>query len=79
MTCGCPVIATRGGAVEEICGEDALYFTLDEPASLVGTVRRMTDDPGLRTALSLRGRLRVAQLSWDSSARRLGDIVRQAA
>jgi glycosyltransferase involved in cell wall biosynthesis len=79
MICGCPVVATRGGAVEEICGEDALYFTMDDPASLVAAVERMLDEPGLRADLSLRGRLRAERLSWASSARRLGDVVRRAA
>ncbi|HTH99763.1 MAG TPA: glycosyltransferase family 1 protein [Acidisoma sp.] len=79
MICGCPVIATRGGAVEEICGEDALYARLDEPASLSGTITRLLDEPGLRADLSARGRARAERLSWASSARLLGDVVRQAA
>ena len=77
MICGCPVVATRGGAVEEICGEDALYFTMDDPASLVGAVERLLDEPGLRPDLRRRGLARAGQLSWVSSARLLGDILRQ--
>ncbi|MCB8881749.1 glycosyltransferase family 4 protein [Acidisoma cellulosilytica] len=74
MICGCPVIATRGGAVEEICGEDALYFTMDDPASLVGAVERMLDEPGLRDDLSRRGLQRAQKLSWMASARLLCDV-----
>ena len=79
MICGCPVIATRGGAVEEICGEDALYFTMDDPASLVGAIERLLDEPGLRGDLSARGLLRAEKLSWLASARLLGDVTRRIA
>jgi glycosyltransferase involved in cell wall biosynthesis len=79
MMCGCPVIATRGGAVEEICGTDALYFTMDNPASLVDAVDRILDEPGLRTDLCRGGLQRAERLSWASSAHRLGNILAQAA
>jgi glycosyltransferase involved in cell wall biosynthesis len=79
MICGCPVIATRGGAVEEICGDDALYADLAEPASLVSAITRLLDEPGLRAGLRARGRARAERLSWTASARLLGEVLRQAA
>jgi glycosyltransferase involved in cell wall biosynthesis len=77
MICGCPVIATRGGAVEEICGEDALYFAMDKPASLVEAVERLLDQPGLRADLRQRGLDRAERLSWLSAARLLGNVLHQ--
>ena len=77
MICGCPVIATRGGAVEEICGEDALYFAMDKPASLVEAVERLLDQPGLRADLRQRGLDRAERLSWLSAARLLGNVLQQ--
>lgn len=79
MICGCPVIATRGGAVEEICGEDALYFTMDDPTSLVDAVSRMMDEPGLRDSLVQRGMARAEKLSWITSARLLRDAAQRHA
>lgn len=79
MICGCPVIATRGGAVEEICGEDALYADLSDPSSLVAAMTRLLDEPGLRAGLRARGRTRAERLSWASSARLLGNVLRQPA
>lgn len=79
MMCGCPVIATPGGAVAEICGADALYAALDEPAALLAAVERLLDEPALAPALREGGLRRASALSWTASARRLGDAVRQAA
>jgi glycosyltransferase involved in cell wall biosynthesis len=78
MACGCPVLASRGGAVEEICGDSALYFSGDDRRSISTSVERLLDEPGLASGLSERGRVRAASLSWDASARKLADIVRRA-
>ena len=78
MACGCPVLASRGGAVEEICGEDALYFDCSDRRSIITAVERLLDEKGLADALRARGRVRAASLSWDASARVLADIVRRA-
>ncbi|GAB0117735.1 glycosyltransferase family 4 protein [Acidisoma sp. 7E03] len=79
MMCGCPVIASPGGAVAEICGDDALYAALDEPAALLAAIERLLDEPGLAQDLRKRGLRRASALSWTASARLLGDVVRQAA
>lgn len=78
MACGCPVIAGRGGAVEEICGDSALYFDADRPASIVEVVDRLLDDGELAAGLRTRGLGRAARLSWVASARILNDVVQCA-
>jgi glycosyltransferase involved in cell wall biosynthesis len=77
MACGCPVLAAGGNAVEEICGDSALYFTSDRKQSIVDAVERLLDEPGLADTLRARGHARSAALSWDASARTLGDAVRR--
>jgi glycosyltransferase involved in cell wall biosynthesis len=79
MACGCPVLASRGGAVEEICGGDALYFDSGDRGSIITAMERLLDETGLAATLRTRGRVRAASLSWDASARVLADIVRRAA
>ena len=76
MACGCPVIASRGGAVEEVCGDSALYFDTDVPQSITLAVERLLDEPGLAEDLRARGAQRAGSLSWMASARKLGDVVR---
>ena len=76
MACGCPVIASRGGAVEEVCGDSALYFDSGVPQSITAAVERLLEEPGLAEELRARGLQRASTLSWVESARKLGDVVR---
>jgi glycosyltransferase involved in cell wall biosynthesis len=76
MACNCPVLAARGGAVEEICGEGALYFVNGDGRAISDAVERLLDEDGLADTLRARGQTRVAALSWDASARTLGEVVR---
>lgn len=78
MTCGCPVVTSYGGAVEEICGDSALYFNSRDLSSLSTKVERLLSEDGLAADLRSRGVQRAASLSWIASARILGDVVRRA-
>jgi glycosyltransferase involved in cell wall biosynthesis len=75
MACGCPVIASRSGAVEEVCGDAALYFDTETPQSITRAVERLLEEPGLAADLRARGLQRAGALSWVSSARRLAGVV----
>ena len=77
MACGCPVIASRGGAVEEVCSSAVLYFTTQEPESLVRAIEQILWEPDLASNLRERGIARAAAFSWDASARVLSSVVRQ--
>jgi glycosyltransferase involved in cell wall biosynthesis len=71
MWCGCPVIAARAGAVPEVCGEAALWFDAEDPATLAGAVTALAADPARRAALAEAGRARARHFSWEAAARRL--------
>jgi glycosyltransferase involved in cell wall biosynthesis len=75
MACGCPVIASRGGAVEEVCGDSALYFDTDVPLSITTAVERLLEEPGLAEDMRARGLQRAGELSWVASARKLSHVV----
>ena len=76
MACGCPVLATRGGAIEEICGDSALYFDGNDQRAIIETIERLLDEDGLSDTLRTRGLARAAALSWDAAARALGDVAK---
>jgi glycosyltransferase involved in cell wall biosynthesis len=76
MACGCPVIASRGGAVEEICKDAALYVDTRNGAELVRAVEELLDTPGLAANFVARGHSRVAGMTWKAAARVLADVVR---
>jgi glycosyltransferase involved in cell wall biosynthesis len=77
MACDCPVLAARGGAVEEICAEGALYFDNGSGRMISETVERLLEDHGLNDTLRTRGRVRAAALSWDASALTLGNVLQR--
>ena len=79
MVCGCPVLATRSGAVPEVCGEAALYFDAAEPSSLTQALRRLLEEAGLPAELRRRGLARAAAYSWRRAAEVLLGLIEPAA
>jgi glycosyltransferase involved in cell wall biosynthesis len=71
MWCGCPVIASRAGAVPEVCGDAALWFDAKAPESLGEAVASLADDAERRARVVEAGRARVLEFSWEQAARRL--------
>lgn len=71
MWCGCPVVASRIGAVAEVCGDAALWFDAARPESLGEAIGKLAGDAGFRAAIAEAGRHRTARFSWDAAARRL--------
>src|SRR3954452_44728 len=69
MAAGVPVIAVRNPAVEEVCGDAALYVDGRDPVELEQQVRRLHDEPAARAALAALGRQRANRFSWESSAK----------
>jgi glycogen(starch) synthase len=76
-----PVISTaRGGAAEFLRdGENALVFAVDDDASLADCVRRLADDPALRTRLCEAGKRTAARYTLEQFARRTVEEITQAA
>ncbi len=68
MYCGCPVIATTGGAVPESSGEAALYVDPHDQLGWTQALERLEADKSLRSAMSIRGREHVKRLQWSSAA-----------
>lgn len=71
MWCGCPVLAAAAGAVPEVCGDAALWFTPDGPDTPATALARLLDDPLLAEHLRRAGRARAATFSWPAAADRL--------
>jgi glycosyltransferase involved in cell wall biosynthesis len=71
MVAGCPVIASRAGAVPEVCGEAALWFDPAVSESLPAALARLLDEPGLAASLRAAGRARAAMFTWRAAAERL--------
>jgi glycosyltransferase involved in cell wall biosynthesis/GT2 family glycosyltransferase len=67
IACGCPVVAASTAALHEVGGEDAVYFDLDDDASLVAAIESAIE-PTARERLALLGGGRVRAFSWSETA-----------
>jgi glycosyltransferase involved in cell wall biosynthesis len=72
MACGVPLVATTGGALPEVVGEDGrtgLLVPPGDPAALALAIQRVLADPGLASRLSEAGRRRVLErFTWKACA-----------
>jgi glycosyltransferase involved in cell wall biosynthesis len=72
MACGVAVVATTGGALPEVVGEDGetgLLVAPNDPGALALGIARLLDDPTLRARLGAAGRERVMnRFTWEVTA-----------
>ncbi|HEV2369993.1 MAG TPA: glycosyltransferase family 4 protein [Acidimicrobiales bacterium] len=72
MACGTPLVATTGGALPEVVGEDGrtgLLVPPNDPEALAAAIGRALDDATLRTHLGAAGRSRVLErFTWRACA-----------
>ena len=61
MAQGAALIASRRGALPEVCGEAALYVEPTDISGFAQALRRLAEDAGLRRSLQAAGRARVAE------------------
>ncbi len=75
MYCGCPVIATTGGAVPEVCGNSALYASPESVEEWVAAMDRMRSEPAVRQELVEAGQGHAAGFTWRRAAERLLEAI----
>ena len=68
MACGVPVVASRRGALPEICATAAVLVEPDADGLSEGLHRVLTDE-GLARGLGVEGRERSALFTWENAAR----------
>jgi len=67
MASGCPVIASRIPAVQEVCGDAAAYFDPASPGELRDLLAALIRDFRKREKLKTLALLRAEQFSWKTS------------
>jgi glycosyltransferase involved in cell wall biosynthesis len=82
QSCGVPLVATTGGAIPEVVGDDGETALLVPPAdseALAAALRGALDNPDLRATVGARGRQRVLDTwSWTIMAARTVEHYRAA-
>jgi glycosyltransferase involved in cell wall biosynthesis len=79
MACGAPVIATRTGAIADYAEGAAVLVDPGDGEGLRAAMLRLLADSALRDELRERGPVRAASYQWDDSARRMGELLVEAA
>ena len=75
IACGTPVIATRGGAVEEVVGPAGLFFDPRDPNDIAGAIARVASGAAVRQRLEAACLPRAAELSWAASGAQMLDLI----
>lgn len=78
MRCGCPVVATTGGAVPEVCGEAPIYADPDKPRAWAEAMKYLQHSPETRFQLREKGIARAAHFTWEAAAGRIHEALNAA-
>ena len=78
MASGVPVIGSTCGAIPEVIGDAGLIFPEGDADALAGAIRRTLADKELRERMKRAGLARVQQYSWESVAKKMYELYRQA-
>jgi glycosyltransferase involved in cell wall biosynthesis len=78
MARGVPVACSNASSLPEVAGEAALLFDPHDEAAIAEALRRLLDDPALREQLLARGLARVAEFTWERTARLTLESYRRA-
>lgn len=75
MHAGVPVVASRGGACEEVAGGAAVLVEPEDPASIARGIESAARDEALRARLIELGRERRKQFDWARTARKTREVL----
>jgi glycosyltransferase involved in cell wall biosynthesis len=78
MACGTPVLVSDRPALPELVGEAAFVVPATDEEAWAEALFRIVDDTDLRREMTLRGPLRAARFTWESTARRTLEVYRTA-
>lgn len=69
MACGCPVIASQGGACPEVAGGAAVLADPYDPSDFASKIVQVLTEGGLRESMKEKGLARAKFFTWERTAR----------
>ena len=76
MSCGCPVIASTGGAIPEVAGEAAMLVDPADQSAWTHAIEALERDRTQLAVLAAAGRRQASQFTWQRSAKLLLDALK---
>lgn len=78
MACGCPVISSTRGSLEEVVADAALKVDPDCVESITRALAAVSTNEALRSHLAARGLVNARRFDWDSNADRVLGVYAEA-
>jgi glycosyltransferase involved in cell wall biosynthesis len=78
MACGAPVVVSNVSSLPEVVGDAAVQVNPENVFEIARGIRQVLLDEELRADLIQRGKLQAARFSWDTAAREVLAIYREA-
>ncbi len=69
MACGTPVVASKTSSLPEVVGDAGLLADPHSPGEIAARIEEVLKNPGLAEKLSLLGRKRAGEFTWERTAR----------
>lgn len=79
LSCGCPIVTSRGTGLEELAGDAALLVDPADPVAIGDALHRILTESDLRETLRRRGLERAALFDWSDCAHRTLDLLTRVA
>ncbi len=77
MSAGTPVVASNSSAMPEVSGDAALLVDPEDVAGLAQHLRDLTERPGLREEMAVRGLQRASLFTWENAVRQTWAVYRK--
>lgn len=77
MACGCPVIASKTGALPEIAGDAAAFIDPYDIKEMSDTMNKVLTNENFRQELIEKGYKQVKNFSWDKCATEIIEVFRE--
>jgi glycosyltransferase involved in cell wall biosynthesis len=75
MACGCPVVASKIPAIEEVGGDAPIYIDPKSKQSMASALQTVVGDDDLRESMARQGKERVRRFSWDRAALEVSKVI----
>lgn len=77
QACGCPVIVANTASLPEVCGDSALYCSPHDAQDIAAKIQQLITNPELAESLKQKGYANITRYSWETSAKRLAQVIRE--
>jgi glycosyltransferase involved in cell wall biosynthesis len=79
MACGTPVVASNVSSLPEVVQDAAVLVSPRSPEEFADAISRVACDSELRSSMIAKGLGRAGDFSWESSARKVLDVLASVA